>query len=313
MVQIILIGLAAGLASALMVASLASGSLLALPLFNLAPLPILVVSLGWSHVAGLIAVGVASILLAVIFGHLLFLTFLAGIALPAWWLAYLALLARPTPDGVEWYPIGRITLWIALIASFIVMLMVFAVAPEFESLRAALRRAVILFRDADEDVTAGLPAWLMQALIDYPDRVLLPASAMLTMLMQVFTLWLAARIVRISDRLRRPWPDIAAMRFPPLTLAALVAAALLTLLPDAIGAAASAATASLLTAYALLGLAIIHTLTRSLKIRGLILGTLYGAIAIFGWPLLVMPLIGLADSVLDLRGRAARGPPTAPP
>jgi hypothetical protein len=170
-----------------------------------------------------------------------------------------------------------------------------------------------MYRDnADADFVAGLPAWLMQTLIDYPDRVLLPASASLTMLMQILMLWLAGRIVRVSGRLRRPWPALAEVAFPPITIAILVLSILLALLPDAIGAAGSAVAASLVTAYALLGLAIIHTLTRALRGRGIILGALYGSIAILGWPFLVMPLIGFADSIFDLRHRGGRSPPAVP-
>jgi hypothetical protein len=226
------------------------------------------------------------------------------------------MLARPavdTPDGFEWYPIGRLTLWIALAASLTVMLMVFVVASDIATLRAALRPVVMMYRDnTDADFVAGVPNWLMQTLIDYPDRVLLPGSAALTMLVQIVTLWLAARIVKVSGRLRRPWPALAEMSFPPITFAVLVVSTLLALLPDTIGAAASALAASLLTAYALLGLAIIHTLTRALRGRGVILGTLYGSIVILGWPFLVMPLIGFADSIFDLRHRGSRGPPAVP-
>ena len=55
MMQIVLIGLGAGAAAALLFASVVSGSLAAIFLFYLAPLPILIAALGWSHWAGLIA------------------------------------------------------------------------------------------------------------------------------------------------------------------------------------------------------------------------------------------------------------------
>ena len=55
MVQIFLIGIAAGAASALLFASVASGSLISILLFYLAPLPILIAAVGWSHLAGLVA------------------------------------------------------------------------------------------------------------------------------------------------------------------------------------------------------------------------------------------------------------------
>ena len=88
-----------------------------MPLFYLAPLPILIAAMGWSHWAALIAALVASSGLAAVFGGFFFLTFLAGVALPAWWLGYLALLARPVATatgGLEWYPAGHLVFWAAL-------------------------------------------------------------------------------------------------------------------------------------------------------------------------------------------------------
>ena len=52
MMQIVLIGIGAGAATALLFASVASGSLISVLLFYLAPLPILIAALGWSHWAG---------------------------------------------------------------------------------------------------------------------------------------------------------------------------------------------------------------------------------------------------------------------
>ncbi len=93
--QMVLIGISAGAATALLFASVASGSVLSVLLFYLAPLPILIAALGWSHWAALIAAVVASAGLAAVFGGFFFIAFLIGIGLPAWWLGYLALLARP--------------------------------------------------------------------------------------------------------------------------------------------------------------------------------------------------------------------------
>jgi hypothetical protein len=127
----------------------------------------------------------------------------------------------------------------------------------------------------------------------------------------VLGLWLAGRIVKVSGGLRRPWPDLAAITFPPMALTLLAAALAGSFLPGIAGLVGTIFTASLLMAYALLGLAVMHKLSQPLKARGLMLGGLYALIAVFGWPLLAMALVGLADSAFDLRGRAAakRGPP----
>src|SRR5690606_38978808 len=123
MMQIAFIAIAAGATSTLLFASVTSGSPLAIPLFNLAPLPILIAGIGWSHLGALGAALIASLALAGLFGGPVFLSFLAGVGLPAWWLAYLSLLARTGTDpagssgAIEWYPVGRIVVWVSLVAA----------------------------------------------------------------------------------------------------------------------------------------------------------------------------------------------------
>ena len=55
MTQIVVVGVGAGVAAALLFASVATGSIFATLLFYLASLPILIAAIGWSHVAGLLA------------------------------------------------------------------------------------------------------------------------------------------------------------------------------------------------------------------------------------------------------------------
>ena len=78
MVHVVLIGISAGAATALLFASVASGSALSVPLFYLAPLPILIAAMGWSHWAALIAAVVAAAGLAAVFGWFFFIAFLVG-------------------------------------------------------------------------------------------------------------------------------------------------------------------------------------------------------------------------------------------
>lgn len=306
--QVILIGIAAGAASALLFISFLVGPVLAKPLFYIAtPLPILIAALGWSHVAGLTAVLSAAAALALIFGNFFFLSFLVTLGLPAWWLGYLALLGRPVANGgaptLEWYPIGRLLLWAAILSGAIVALGILLVATDAEVLRTTFREFFEpLFR-----AELRLP----RLLVEQPHLVLPPAVAVGTTFLTVVSVWLAARVVKISDRLRRPWPDLSAITLPPsaapLMVLALAGSFLLT---DMARILAMIFAATLLTAFGLLGLAILHTLTRGVNGRGLILGAVYGAIAVFGWPLLLAALLGLADTAMDLRGRAARrGPP----
>jgi hypothetical protein len=314
MVQIVLMGLGAGAATALLFASIASGSLLAFSLFYLAPLPILIVGLGWSHWAALIAGAVAAGLLA-IEGIVVSLVFLIGIALPAWRLAYLALLARPTDDGPEWYPAGRLVLWAAAISALIAGAVLISLGSDAASLRATLHDAFqIHFSGLMGEVEKPEDA---ARLIDLMVTIFPMAAGASMLIVTLFNLWLAGRIVRTSGRLARPWPSLPGMRFPVLAPVALAAATAGALLPDLAGIASSALAAALMMAHVLLGLAVIHTLTAGLSARGLILGSVYAALLLFGrimLPLLLVGLLGIAEALFDVRGMVARwrGPPAAP-
>jgi hypothetical protein len=323
MLQMGLIGVAAGAASALLFASVASGSLLSIPLFYLAPLPILIAAIGWSHLAGLIAAFVAAGSLAAALNGLFFLTFLIGIGLPAWWLGYLALLARPgaATNGeappLEWYPIGRIVLWAAVLGGLVVTIAMLNIASDADSLHAGLSKAFERLLRAQSGTPADAPLELRgisdpKTVIDFMILIVPPAAAVLTTTTNVISLWLAARIVRISGRLRRPWPDLSALTFPRTAGLALIVALVVSFLSGLPGVVGTIFTACLLMAYALLGLAVLHAVTQGRPTRGMVLGSSYALIIVFGWPILVMALVGIADALFDFRARKGpgRGPPS---
>jgi len=321
MVQIVLIGIAAGAAAALLFASLISGSTLSLLLVSIAPLPILIAAIGWSHVAGLIASIVAATALAASLAGVLFVAFLVGIGLPAWWLSYLALLARPAAQpaaGLEWYPVGRLVLWAALLGTAVVTVSLVNIGWDADAIRGGLKR---IFEQIIR-IQTGTPA---NAPLDIPGLpepkrllelfavVFPPTAAVLATITNLLNLWLAARIVKVSGRLKRPWPDLAAIMFPPAAAALLAVAVVGAFLPGLTGIAAGVLAATLLTAYAILGFAVLHKITGGMFGRGFVLAAVYAAVGVFGWPVLVMTLLGLADTVLDVRRRVAakRGlPPT---
>lgn len=322
MVQIALIGISAGAASALLFASVASGSLMAIVLFYLAPLPIVIAAVGWSHMAGLIGAVVAAACLGVVFDGFFFLAFLVGVGLPAWWLGYLALLARPVPqageDALEWFPAGHLVAWAALLGALVVV----AAVPNFgfdaASFEGGLKRAFERVLRLQTGTPAGEPLKVPgindpNRLIDFLVAAIPPTAAVLTTLTSVVNLWLAGRIVKVSGRLKRPWPDVPAMTFPSYIPAALAAAVAGSFLPGLVGILAGVLAAALLMAYALMGLAVVHALTRGVGARPFMLGSLYAIVGMFGWPILILAVLGLADTILDIRGRAARrrGPPTA--
>jgi len=318
MVQIVLIGTGAGAAAALLFAAIASGSLISVLLFYLAPLPILIAALGWSHWAALIAALTAAAGLAAVLGTYFFFAFLLGIGLPAWWLGYLTLLARANPDGsLDWYPVGRLVLWTAILGGLIVVTAIPTLGLDEQTFRTSLRHSFeqILMRPQDP---ASLPqigeAANKDRVIDFLVLVIPPAAAILSTVINMIDLWLAGRIVRLSGRLHRPWPDLAETRLPQVASILLAASALGCFIPGLPGIVAGLFVSTMLVAYAAVGLATLHSITRGTKSRGLALTGTYTALIVFGWPVLLLAGFGLIDAFLDLRARVARRrhPPSSP-
>jgi hypothetical protein len=321
MMQIGLVGLGAGAASALLFASVASGSPLSVLLFYLAPLPILIAAIGWSHWSALLAALAAALGLAAAFGSLFFLfAFLIGVGVPAWWLGYLALLARATEDGqgntqVEWYPAGRLVLWCAAIAAGMVIVAIPNFGLDEEQFRSGLRRAFerVLMDQGRGPSGSALDATSESGkrLIDLLVTIMPLAAAVLATVTSSVNLYLAARVVKVSGRLKRPWPDLPAIRFPVAAHLSFAAALVLSFMPGLAGTMGGIVSAALIMAYAIAGFAVLHSITRNIGGRSFILAGAYLAVLVIGWPVLALTLLGLADAIFDFRKRVGAGaPPT---
>jgi hypothetical protein len=315
MMQLGLIGIAAGAAAALLFSSVTTGSLLSVVLFYLAPLPLMIAGLGWSHWSALIGAAFGTLAIASIFGSIFFFGFLASAGLPAWWLSYLAMLARPSSgDGgaaaLEWYPPGRLVIWGAILAALVVLVAIPNFGTDADSFRAGMRDALtkLLRVETGEGTTAATAT----TGIDFLVTALPPAAAVLATIINVLDLWLAGRIVKFSGRLARPWPQIATMQFPRSLMAVLAIVAGLSFLGGLVGILAGVVAASLLMAYGILGFAVLHAITQGMSARGFLLGGAYTAAVLLGWPVLALCLLGLVESAIDLRALVARtrGPPS---
>jgi hypothetical protein len=317
MVQIVLVGLGAGAAAALLFASVTSGTWMSVPLFYLAPLPIMIAGLGWSHWSALVAGFAASAALGIGFGGIFFFAFLAGAGIPAWWLGYLALLARPGDGGaadtaaLEWYPPGRLVVWAGVLAALVVIVAIPNFGIDADTFRTGLRTAL-----GDMFTGGAADGQLSETALRNLNRLIefLPAAAaVIAAITNVFNLWLAARIVKFSGRLTRPWPTLAAMTFPKLMLPALAVIVGLSFLDSMIGILAQVATAGLLVSYGVLGFAVLHMVTQGVSGRPFLLGGIYASVMIFGWPILVLSLLGIFETAYELRARTARKRGLPPP
>jgi hypothetical protein len=302
-----------------MFASIVSGALISLLLFYLAPLPLMVAALGWGPLSATIGGIIAATGLGAIFGLPYCIAFAVTVALPAWWLGHLALLGRPIDNGVssgngaspvapdlEWYPVGRILLWIAGFAALTTMATLLTLGSDGPTIRGTMRSGLVrILQSADVVLTdRGIDGLVTIA----------PAAAVIVaMITLTLNLWLAARITATSARLHRPWPDLKSMALPPMTLAALCVAIAFCFAGGLLAILAQIVTAALMMAYALTGFAVLHTLTQALKSRALWLGCTYAIVVVFTWPVLAMVVLGLADAIFGIRQRYLQGrPPPLP-
>jgi hypothetical protein len=324
MIAIVLIAIAAGSASALMFASIISGALISLLLFYLAPLPLMMAALGWGPLSATIGGILAAIGLGAIFGLPYCIAFVVMVALPAWWLGHLALLGRPVTNGVspgngaapaapdlEWYPVGRILLWISGFAVLTTMAALLTLGTDAVTVTGTLRRGLLRILGPRDAVSTGDFEHLIDALV----AIAPAAAAMVTMTTLTLNLWLAAKITATSARLHRPWPDLKSVALPPMTLAALCVAIAFSFSGGMLAILAQIIAVALLMAYALTGFAALHTLTLALKSRALWLGATYAIVVAFVWPVAALMVLGLADALFGLRQRylQERPPPLPSP
>jgi len=322
MVQLLLIGIGAGVTSALLFATLATGQAFAVGLFYLTPLPIVLAGIAWNHVAAAVAALTAAVLVGSFLGFWFVVTFLIGIGIPAYVLSYLALLARDDGNGqLEWYPPGRIVVASALIAATATSLTIPAFGTDAEGYRGALKVAFERVLRAQTGTAADQPLVLPGArdtasVLELLVIVMPPAAALLSMVTMLANVWLAGKVALMSGRLTRPWPDLTAIRFPPLASMALALAVAGTFLPGVFGIAAGFFTATLILAFSILGLSVIHGASRAFPGRFFILTGVWLSIFTIGWPLLFVAVMGLIDTIVDIRARyAARSnlPTNRPP
>jgi Predicted membrane protein (DUF2232) len=271
-------------------------------LVYLTQLPLFVAGL-WLGVGAAALAGLAASLILVAASNLMAAAVFAGLnVVPVVLLVRQSLLARTGAAGeIEWYSPGLLTAWLtglglAAIAASVLLLG----GPE--GVQAALREvlAPVLSRHVDENIPEHAE------LLGFLAFVLPGVVASSWMVMTVSNGSLAQGLLSRFGASWRPSPDLAALGLPMW---------IPVLLAFAAGATALGGTARFLginvmivlaVPFCLAGLAVLHTLARRFSRPAIPLVTFYVLAGVFGWPLLVVALLGLLDSSLGLRRRFAQ-------
>ena len=140
---------------------------------------------------------------------------------------------------------------------------------------------------------------------------MLPAASAMTWLGGfLLNLWLAGRITRTSGRLARPWPDLAAMHISALDVAGACGAFALTFTTGYPALLGSGFAGAFFLAYVLMGLAIVHFITRGRPSRPFVLWGVYLSLLILNtWAALIIALLALMEPFLPLRRASVPGAP----
>lgn len=300
--------LGAGLISAIVFASATTGpTVVRMLMLAIITLPIALSGYTFNAATALLAAAAGTAFIILLTSVSAGLAFAATLAFPAAYLVYLTLLHREAePGATQWYPIGRVLVATALIAATVVAFGLTVADSSPDKLRSAVSTAIETMMKSGFGGAPGGGTLSQADLARFTDIMvkLLPGvSAVFWMCCILFCQWAAARVALASGQLARPWPDLAAFQLPagtPVFLAlSLAATMLLDDMPKLIALGFTGAAYSL---YVLLGLAILHYVSRGASWRGPALTGVYALLIIFNsGASLLLALLGLAGSFFELR------------
>jgi len=309
----ILVGIGGGLASGLLFAAPGFGVAIIIPFLFLTQLPIAIASLGWGSISGLIAATAGTLLVGLTLGLPGAASFIMFIAAPAAWLSHLVGLARPgdpianTPT--QWFPLGRVLMHagILVIIATIALSVVFGINEEILAKRVTEAFGEIFNTGTQSGAIQPDP----QAIATYTKTFvwLIPIVFPVTwLLIAVGNLYLAARIVRMSGRLTRPWEKLANISLPePVAIVFCISLAAM-FLNGATALAAAVVAGALGFLFLLVGLAVMHTVTVGSQMRLFILWVVYILLVMTPFSAALIAALGLAEGFFNLRARIGKTP-----
>lgn len=313
-INVILLAIAAGIMSAVVFASATTGAmLLRVMLFLLTPLSLYLAGLGLGTVAAAIAAVTATVTIFLLANPLTAEVYAISTAIPAVVLTRLALLSRGADEDREWYPVGRLVVIAALFSALFAALAIILMGGDVDTLSKMLRNVVESFVKSDLAGLPGAPDITAQQIDDITRSTLstLPwALGLLAMSTILLNLWLAGRITLASGRLKRPWPDLAYFAMPASASLILLIATATTFVGGLTGLLAGGLAAPFMLGFALVGLGVVHVLTRGSPWQTFILTALYIGALLLPHIGLLLALGGLAETVFHYRNVR---PPQAPP
>jgi hypothetical protein len=284
---------------------------------HLAPLPLVIVAMGFGIVHGATAALVATVVLSLALHPVIGMGYALLVAGPAWLAAYAA---SGAPRGGRDLVVRNVSSWSCLAAATAlataVILWLVVATVSYGSLDEALNpiraRAFIILDSMQRE--SRLPEGANPTELSGVLARSVPAFlAGYGLFIHVANLWLGGAIARASGLLTRSWPDIAMDFRLPRPVTGLAASGLvLSLFNGPSGAIGLVLVFTLGLLLMLQGLAVVHVWLRGSKSSALVLSILYFMLGLFGWPIVPLAVLGGADTVFNYRDRRSAAAPDQP-
>ncbi|GLQ07582.1 DUF2232 domain-containing protein [Sneathiella chinensis] len=275
----------------------------AMALMTLSLVPLFLSGLGLGVTSAALSVAAGAVVAGLTAGPLFGLTYVATCGLPVIFIVRQALLWREADNKIFWYPVDRLTIcWICVCIALSMM------AALLLYMNTSLREGLISQFDVilpEVRKMGGIYATLSaEELVWFIPQVFGPFWGILILTSGSLAQGL---LVRFGKNLR-PTPALSGMAMPKwLALVTIGIVALSFILKDA-GPVVGSVVVVLEIAFFLQGMAVIHGVSRNWNYRPAILAAVYLIVIVMLWPILVITLLGLADSWIGFRGRQAAAP-----
>ncbi len=318
----LVIAITAGVLSGFFFTGIIGRSMASFLLFYASPFPLFMVGLAFGWVAAAVAGAAGALYVLATAGMRAALFYLLAMAVAPVILSRLALMWRPAAGGGEgeaqdeagreWYPEGRLLIWLAVMGGVLVSAALLLLGTDLESIREGLGKMADAVLEATR-LAEDLPPDQVKTVRDYLIAATPPVSAIVWMLTMLVNFWAGGRLAQAFGYPVRPWAPFWKLTLHPRALAGLAVASFATFLPGIFGLIGEIFASTLLVAFMLLGLAVVHAVTLGNPWRPVVLAVLYFGLLVLNW-LIALPLVilGMAEVAFGIRRRVlgrGGGPP----
>lgn len=305
--------IAAGLLSAIVYGTAAANLTLSLLAIYFAPLPLFLAGLMYGGASAIIAglAGAGALALAsspatALAYFLLIASAPALVTRAALWSRESGMENAPSPS-VEWYPSGLLFTWLCGLGVTLVLVFYFLMQTIEGGISGLLFRnlqmGALTKTFLQMQVQTGSPPMNEADLQQFLIRLALPMMAFFWMMIAIGNGALAQSILVSLGRNGRPSPRLTSMNLPGHLLLPLSLGLMGSFLPGDRGLAASAIAALAAIPYFFLGIATLHVISRPLPGRGVALTIFYVLLAVYGWPAILMVMMGVTEHFAGFRRR----------